>query len=268
MLENRPAKAASSNQSDAPGLCFGSHQDALDFVGNGIENQRRWMATHEFRFSKPYEHSDLCLGVNLRAKTRAHSCDLVFIAVPFEHRGDDPANYLEIMKGGSPRLWGDRGENAVLCGVTELVKGPEGIIPSLVWLKAPEERFDVVGQISAPTPDVVLNIGGGVASGKFSASRDGDTVCECDSGPNVVESGSEPFDCLGCRDFTFVRDRLKKSDLVRLCNSVSVWLGEIDIYYGVHERLALRLESTGVFLCSLKTELGTSKEITFNHVQA
>jgi hypothetical protein len=60
-----------------------------------------------------------------------------------------------------PKFTGTR--NGVFFGVSQLVHGPNGVVPSLVWLEASKERADLCGQIifeAIGSVEPVIQIGG------------------------------------------------------------------------------------------------------------
>ena len=59
-----PERDNSFKQTDAPGLRFDSHNDALDFSAHCIKGSSRWHATHALDLAEHYANLNIELVVN------------------------------------------------------------------------------------------------------------------------------------------------------------------------------------------------------------
>jgi hypothetical protein len=145
-----------------------------------------------------------------------------------------------------------RNKSAVFLGVTELVQGPEGVIPSFVWIEPAKQRYDFRGAILADLPAFNIVIEAGKVISERKVSSFGVSLATCDSGSvaslvqhsphianGVKEDAGEHFRQL-LREFDFVNIR---SRLRILINNVGPWLTFNKV---VNERI----EILDVMLCA------------------
>jgi len=112
-------------------LRFGSQKDALNFGRHSAENSRSWCERQTFDFAYLYCHSEAEIIVRLSIGVSGYS-GLVFFTSP----AWDDASRSHAHTTNTDREFGlsndrsDRLENAVFGPVGELVKTPDGWIPS------------------------------------------------------------------------------------------------------------------------------------------
>lgn len=149
----------SSDQSDAPCLSFGSHQDALDYADKVVEDCNGFLAAHNLNVIEAYERGDAYLVLQVGVIGGA-PCehDLLFGAIPHDWGVDHPEWFgyslqdLQAGKGELPRPPGidsDGSQDCVFVSTTYLVQCPERVIPSLVWLERPKQRDDLLRDMLA-----------------------------------------------------------------------------------------------------------------------
>ncbi len=49
----------SRNDTETPSLCFNSHQDALDFAANCVQDSKHWLAVHNLDLIKGYKEAEI-----------------------------------------------------------------------------------------------------------------------------------------------------------------------------------------------------------------
>ena len=100
-----------------------------------------------------------------------------------------------------------RDKDLVSCGISELIEGPEGVIPSLVRFEITKERLDVRRQLLAPALNIVIHIGGGVSKRELGTSWVSDARSNRGRRTAVVEHISESLDGLSCGNINALRER-------------------------------------------------------------
>jgi hypothetical protein len=109
-----------------------------------------------------YRNGDMNIYIGLRSRLSGQQCDLVFSRIPSDASPARADNIFE--RFGTSNSSGEESigpckdkwlECEVFICVSDLVRGPEGIIPSWVSLELFEDRADFRGQILAATGQIV-----------------------------------------------------------------------------------------------------------------
>ncbi len=153
----------SPKEADSAGLCFDSGDDALDHACKCVEDGNRWLAAHNLDIAHRYEEGDLDIVLNVHTRLDAHELHLVFRAIPPRHADAPGTADLKTINVRVAHRHGDGLKDLMFIGVTQLVQGPEQIIPSLVWLERPQQRQDFVRNVLAPALDHVFEVRSGIS---------------------------------------------------------------------------------------------------------
>jgi hypothetical protein len=125
-----------------------------------------------------YRKGEVGAYIGLRSRLRGHQCHLAFFRIPADPGTCRTGNVFGPTltgnfagKSGASIANFERDESTVFLGVTELVKGPEGIIPSFVWAERQKQRCDfrrtILGDL--PAVSVVIEAGRVVSERKVSS---------------------------------------------------------------------------------------------------
>lgn len=192
-------RLGSDLESEPPTLSFGSHQDALDYASNVVEDANRRFVAHSLDFCERYRYGELDIVVKLVSHRGMGERDLIFHAVPmgWMQDSDRPRAALDIEATGDDAKWSQK---SVLVGVAQLVQGPQRIIPSFVWLEAAKERQDFLRKmLGAAASYCVVESGGIVSKGKVGGLGIGVAGSNGGSIASLIENRAKCFDGLGCR---------------------------------------------------------------------
>jgi hypothetical protein len=249
------AASSSSDQSESAALCFRSHQDALDFGRHSAEYSNRLMVSQKVNFPELYKEGKLHVVIECTSRADSTKYDLVFFAVQGEVTGDghggigsrrkDPR---EANSASRNRNW-DEGR---MSRVTQLVHGPNQVIPSLVRFERQKERknfirevcgdfsFHQVFQPGRIVPDGELGL-----LGRNLSSRSGSGVASLiQNGPQGLKGFSSVVDTSG-------RQPISELEFVELCDSVSIKFNDTSVWGFFEERFDLLVKSRNVLVCSL-----------------
>ena len=153
---------------DAATLCFNSHEDAIDFANKSFQDTVRWQAVNDVDFAKRYERGGLHVAIDIEVGSFADpsKCHLIFVAVP--GRIHNSLHGTAAQNSEIPKLEfiGDdchRAKDSMFVGISQLVQGPQGVIPSLVWLERFHDRKDVWRDFFGTTRRSVFYFCGSIA---------------------------------------------------------------------------------------------------------
>jgi len=198
-----------SDQADAPALCFSGPQDAINFARNGVKNANGGTALNPIDLVKLYEEGKFDIVLKVSTGFDSGEYDLIFSAVKNGHGRVPPAQGHGIdFQSTSSDAHGD--EESVFVGVTELVQGPEGVIPSLMRVERAKERADFHGEVFAAALSDTIQISNRVPKGKVGVSRLNHPGPKGYGVATLIEGGSERFNGLGSRVTPTVGDFARK----------------------------------------------------------
>lgn len=248
---------ASTDNPNAPRLCFDSHQDAINYVRLSVENANRWLATNNLDLVKRYTELDLHIVLNLRFRTTDPDYDLVFSAVPnwrYAYFPDDslaPHVFEVHSANGKP----DGNKYLVFVGVREFIDGPEEVIPSFVRLESSKHRNDLLREVLAFPLDAILQPTGAVAEGKVGMSGNRSASAGvCNSVPRQIQSLSEIDDNVGGGSFNLAGNWVSEFNLGYLVSTIRVGLSNTGVCCGFEEGCNLPIKINNMFLCAGQAE--------------
>ena len=153
----------------------------------------------------------------------------------------------------------------VFLGVTHLVQGPQGIIPSLVWVEPPKQRDDfrraIIGDL--PAKNIVIKSGQVIAEREVGSLWIGFSACDSGSVATLIEHGSEIADGIENDAIKHGWKPPSKSDLVTLMSGYRIILNNVGPWLIVDKGADLLFELTNVMMCSIERELRAGEHI--NH---
>jgi len=156
------------------GLGFNGGDHSLGFSRHEIERRNELFASQSLDPLQNYLDGRLNLALQMRTGPKSHVFDLIFRRIPkavadLSVASDGAAgdgNATHVMR----RAYWDN--EAMRVGIPYLVQSPEGVIPSLVWQEASQERVDfrwIAGKTVAS--DFPGNSGCILGEGKTSIGR-------------------------------------------------------------------------------------------------
>jgi hypothetical protein len=159
---------------ETPALCFRSSKDALDFARDGLKKGNRNWVWHKIDFAESYENGDIEIVIKVAIRGHPGNYHLVFFAIPSREMNSKTGPTQ--MMDGHPATASPDGDESGMCSVTELVQGPNGVIPSFVRLERSKKRHDIRRQVFASTPNVVLHVRGSIPKRKLGVLGLGDAA--------------------------------------------------------------------------------------------
>jgi hypothetical protein len=189
---------ASSNQVEAAALRFGSHEDALNFARDGIKCAHDWGFLNPIELVEEYRKGEL--GIVLKFASRPDLREWDFIFFPVVEGLYDPHGLFDDYPSPQNNLIGlyeHGGKEPVLIGVTQLIEGPEGVIPSLMRLERAKQRTYLRREVFAPCRSGLVESCGRVAEGEIGVFGTRFSAEDRRSVTGLVERGAKSFDSLG-----------------------------------------------------------------------
>ena len=211
-------------QSEPDALRFGGPQDAINFARDGIKDANRRASFDAIELVKCYNEGKVHICVKLAARVGFGDYDLILFAVEgrrFHSNAAAEYSLSDVVSAASNTDWH---QEAMFIGVTELVEGPEGVIPSFMRLERAKERADFRRQVLAPPLGVRIKFDGGITKGKAGVLGLDDARADGDGIPALIQRRSQGFDCLNSGigptigDFAVELKRMGR-DALRVCLS-------------------------------------------------
>lgn len=273
------------DETEAPALCFRSAQDAIDYAHHVAEDSNRRLAALCLDAVERYVKGDVCLVITANFVRHSCQCDLVFIGVPVgifdthsadkSPRVDDVGNIdhavvpknrgeLRNQQRANVRPADIEGnERAVFLGVTELIQGPEGVIPSFVWVEAPKQRQDFRWQIlAAATANYRLDSSRVVPEGKLTSFRIEFSSGHRASVTTLVQDCAQIVSGIKNNVGQLDWQPPLKDDLMHLMSGiVGIGLDPVGPRLITYELIDFGIEIVDVMLCALDGAARTLKEI-------
>lgn len=253
------------DQSDPAALPFRSHQDALDFASHGAEHTNRVLAANNLvNVVERYRESSLEIKVASDAAWvgNAGKCYLVFFAIPSDaklNRG----SYASLSSYSDTTSHGEGIEHLVLRDVTQLVHGPQGVIPSFVRLERGKESTDFHWQILAAASQVVEHLGFRWPERKLSGLRLLDSgVLAADCKSHLIENGAKVVGAVKDNIGEVVGQPLGELHLKKFCDSISVFLNAFGPWLILREGIDLPFQVGEVMLCTTEHTSWTFKDVS------
>ncbi len=194
--------------SEALGLRFDSHQDALDYLAKTRQDSEDWLALYDGNFIDRYKRKEIeivipCSIGNLN-RAEPDYYHLIVSAVPFMRigHGERPPESSN-SDLSSPHDSLHRGKEFVFVPVTQFIQCPQEVVASSVRLEPAKQRLDLFREIgglpnrTGHVSDILSKGERGIPSIRLT-SRNGDSVASVVQGTaqinnNVASEIAERF---------------------------------------------------------------------------
>ena len=244
----------SVEQADAPRLSFDSHEAALDFAKQGVEETGRFLARHSLDLADHYKHMKCEVVTKCRSMRDASEYHLIFRAVPLGWPRDEAglAGTAEesLIESGVTNGVNDGKNDFMFVGITQLVQSPEGTIPSFVWLKRHHHVKDFFRYVlGAPLSRVVLTSNGGfVATEREVGVVAGFASSDSSSISGSIERGAQMAEDFKGDPWQGGWEGFGQLDLMRILSSVGIWFNDSGVWVAVDEasHLSFKLLDTSL----------------------
>jgi Domain of unknown function (DUF4070) len=244
-------REALSELKQAAAFAFRGHQDALDYTAHVREDVARWSISDRFDVANRNVNRNIGCDLRLHSGLSDEECDFLFVGVPSATSGrpshtDDIAS---VKDAGLTNLDGDQG--GMFLGVTESVQGPQGVIPSLVWLLPPKQRDDFRRAVYAyfPTINVVINSGRVVAERKVCPLRVRLPAGNGSGVTDLIQASSKIVGDVEEDTGKSVRQFLSELDLVDMLPRMRVLIDDVGVRVAIDKLVYNQFEVTDVVLC-------------------
>lgn len=237
------------DQTDSIALCFSGPEDEVNFARNGIEDSNRRSGRHAVKLVKRYVEGELYIVLKVAAGIDHREYDLIFFAIIEGAKNPYPAGHYGSIHQHAAAIDPNRHQEPVFIGVTELIEGPEGVIPSLMWLERAKERADLRRQIFASALNVRIKVNNAVPEGEVSVFGFDDACPNGNGVPALIKAGSKSFDGLNRIIYPTVGDfavKLKGVD----SNTLRINLTDVVTWFTFEEGGDTLFKPTDIFLCA------------------
>lgn len=173
ILSPVPTKAgtgapAISGKADALAFSLGGENDFLDLACDQGQNAYRRTGLHVVKLLESYKKGDIGVVFEFSAGVHAEYFDLTFFAIPAGNQHFNTARKFCPFEMHLRSKCADRHQEPMFIGVTELIEGPEGVIPSLVRIETSKKRADLAGQVLASPLYHTVQISNRIGDGEIS----------------------------------------------------------------------------------------------------
>jgi hypothetical protein len=254
-----------SKQIKATALRFRSHQDAVDFARNGIEDANRRATFHPINFVENYVNGRAHIVLKFATRTDAGKFELVFFSVPPHEKFGGSLHEARLIEAHIGSAHGNWNKQPMFVGVTKLIQSPKGIISSLVWIKGSKQVCNFLGQVFASAIDDIRELGGSVGEGEIGIFRFFDSSENGCGIRTLVKGRSEMFDSITASvsptwwDWSRELKAMNRPPFRIYFLSTGVWCF-------VHESMNSLFQPIDILLCTGKPAFRTFKGIaSFAH---
>lgn len=248
------AGAPASDQTDTLALRFGGPEDAINFARNGIEDANRRAASNAVDFVKGYNEGKLCIVLKVTAGVDLGDHDLIFVPVK-DGRRDRSPRQDGIPQRDAATCDANGHQEPMLVGVTELVEGPEGVIPSLMRIERSKQRADFRRQILASSVSDPIKISNGVPKGEVRVLGLSDACFDGNGVATLIQSGSERFDGLRATISPAIGDSAREA-ISMGCDALRISLGETFSWFLFEESGDTLFKPTDMLICPSEPTFG------------
>ena len=236
----RQGGIASHFQNSNPAtLVFGGGNDAIDQARKVVQDAKDWLSFKHGSLSERYVHGEIDIVVESSAGADLGEYHLLFRSIPFgHHEGHWTAasanpNHLHSCSGD---YVADGSQYGVL-GICHAVHGPNGIIPSTVWLKGPKKGDDLDRDIFATSLDDRLKPGESLSDREIGVFGVADAVEDCGCIAGLVKRRSEVLNGILGDVGEIIGQARGHLVLVDLCDTVRIDIDDHSVWVRVSEGL-------------------------------
>jgi hypothetical protein len=269
---NRNRTSVAQLKAEAAALCFRSHQDALDFAAHGSKDMPRLFIGERLDITNRYVKGDIGCYLRLHSRFSDQECDLAFVSTGDALRTNDrPSVADDIASVDYARFFDfNRHQSAVFLGVTKLVEGPEGIVPSFVWIESAKQRDDLWRAMfaDAPTINIVIELGKIVAERK--AGPFGASPAACNSGgvSSLIENGAEIARDIEQDARQHLWRFLSEHNLMDVPARIRLCINDMGPWLAVDKLIDEHIEIVDVVLCANERKPRTVEQISHGKVRS
>ena len=265
------------DDAEASAFTFCGGTDCGDNFEHLAEDTNCWMAANNVNALDRYRQSDICVVLDVLFRVGFKQQQFVFRVVPSQICGTDFASDEAVKTGWTTAAAnrktakltvldrkfllisgcdlercvpnGERNQGEVFLGVTQLIHGPEDVIPSLVSVAAPKKRDDFFGQILAasgyfgsPMRLIFSEGKGDVFDGFTSGRHRAGVATMIERGPEIVNGIEYDARQIGWKPPA-------EFDLVQFMQSVSIVINDVGPWLFINEGEDLPFQVVDVMLC-------------------
>jgi hypothetical protein len=156
-------------------------------------------------------------------------------------------------------------------GVTELVQGPEGGVPSFVWLEAPKQRYDFRREVIADAPSFNIEIEGGQVRTEWEIGGFGIGALppsNCASVADLIENGPQIIGRVEQDAGENVGELSREFDFVDILARLRLLIDEVGpraIFASAPEGVDNAAEVVDVMLCTRESQARTREHVSHDN---
>jgi hypothetical protein len=209
------------------------------------------MAGYEINFAKRYLEGKMHVIVEFASRRNARKYDLVFFAIPdnrVQNLGGSAKDSIADEHAAGCKRDGDK---SCMGGVTQLVKSPDGVIPSFVRLERHKKRknfsWQVVSDFTFDDIGEPINV---IPNGKLGLLGGDLTRCDRSSVTDLVKCGSKSFKSLRSGVGATVGNPFSELEFMELCNSICIQFYDTMAWCFFDKGLNSLVKAPNVIVCA------------------
>src|ERR1017187_10348780 len=171
---------------DTAGLRFDTHDDALNFAAQLVNDSKDWLAVHDLNIVKRYKEAELEIVFEFRVRPQRDKFHLVFSSIPDVGFGHTEVASDFDTTSHANHASSNRDHDFVLIPVTNFVECPQNIVASQVRLEPAKERLDFFRQVLGP-PETVGHLSNTPREGESGEFWFNFARCDCHGVGSIVE---------------------------------------------------------------------------------
>jgi hypothetical protein len=261
-MEGQAGAAVAAELGDKPesaAFRFSSHQDALDYASEVVENSQHWLATKHNYVAEGYKRGEFEVVIEVSTGVLPEYYHLIFAAIPSGRRphGEIARNgtvgrslHYKTSPGDIYAGHSQGRQKSVLIDVSKFVQTPQDFIPVLVRLEPAKHRHDVTWHVLTKTLSPIFPIFRSVTEGKVSEIWGRISISDSGAVSNLVENGSQIVEGIRGDIGKLFWERLNQLNLVQFCDAIRIQIDGANIRLAVDETYAGDFQISGMFLCA------------------
>jgi len=268
--QDETATLVADLKAKAAALRFGSEQDALHYATHLVEGVAGVFSRQNLNAVDNYRKGKVAAYVGIRIGDDQYH--LVFFSVP----ADCGTNFLEFSghSGGRSRVVGNCGrdipdaganESEVFLGISHLIDGPEGVIPSFVSILPFKERTDFRWQILAASGQIVPEVRFGGAKGEFHGFKRRASGSDGGGVTGLVKDSTKVVDCIKEDAGQRIGGGPKEFDLVNFLSGLRIFIDDVGPCVSVDKITDDSIEILDVMLCTREGEPWAIEQISHDN---
>jgi hypothetical protein len=249
------------NEAEFAALKFGCEKNVFDYAARTVEKYQRMFAAADPSIIKAYVEGRVDAVIPVFTNDSAPEYDLVFFAIVDRVDGVDPRRPGAVSDFDLCIADHD-GDKSRVGGVTQLVQGPNGVIPSFVRLERSKERHDFIRNVFAylPADDEIFEFCGAFANRELGFPRrdlprgDGGSVA------GLIQDGPKGFQGFLSDVGASVGQPSVENELEKFLRAiVRIVISDQVMWLTSHECPNLRFKFGNVFAATRESRFSTSK---------